>query len=164
MGHHEPGEDSRLMSFLAWLLIAIGFLGVILPIIPATPLVAGGIVWLTYLRGWADFSFVYWTGFVLLTGASLAADYVVLPVYVRKRGGSSLASWAAAAGLLVGAFFGLPGLLLGPITAVFLIEWLNKRDVHKAWQLAVHTIIGLLLSAAVKFGALIGMVVWYWVW
>jgi len=152
------------MSFLAWLLIGVGFIGVILPVLPATPLVAGGIVWLSYLRGWQSYSFWFWIGLVLLTGASLGADYIVLPVYIKKRGGSSLASWSAGAGLLVGAFFGLPGLLIGPIAAAFLVEWLNKGDAGLAWQIAIHTVIGLLLSAVVKFGTLLAMVVWYWVW
>lgn len=121
-------------------------------------------MWLTYLRGWHDYSFVFWTGLALLTGASLAADYIVLPVYVKKRGGSSVSSWAAAAGLLIGAFFGLPGLLLGPITAAFLVEWINKGDVRMAWRIAVHTVVGLLLSAVAKFATLLVIVAWYWVW
>ena len=150
------------MSFLAWLLIGAGFLGVILPILPASPLVAGGIFWLTYLRGFQGYSFLFWLGFVLLTGASLAADYVVLPVYVKHRGGSNAGSWAAGAGLLVGVFFGLPGIILGPFLGVLVVEFLVHKDRNRALKAAVNTIVGLFLSGVVKFTVLLAMVVWYW--
>jgi uncharacterized protein YqgC (DUF456 family) len=114
-----------------------------------------------YLRGWHEFGFIFWLGLIFLSGASLAADYVVLPVYLKKRGGSSQASWAAALGLIVGAFFSLPGLLLGPLAAVFLVEWLQKRDVNRAWQAAWHTVVGFFLTAAAKFITLLAMLGWY---
>lgn len=149
------------MSFLAWLLIGLGFAGVLLPILPATPLVALGIVWLGYLRGWAGFGPLFWVGFVVLSAISIAADYVVLPWWVKKKGGSNRGSFAAALGMIVGAFFSLPGLILGPIIAVFVAELTHGHRAEVALRHALNTVVGLLFSGLAKFAALIALVLWY---
>ncbi|MDP3486547.1 MAG: DUF456 family protein [Bacillota bacterium] len=149
------------MQLLAWLIIGLGFAGVLLPILPATPLVALGIVWLGYLRGWAGFGPVFWVGFVILAAVSIAADYVVLPWWVKKKGGSNRGSFAAGLGMIVGAFFSLPGLILGPIIAVFVAELTHGHKAEVALRHALNTVVGLLVSASAKFAALIALVLWY---
>ena len=126
-----------------------------------SPLVAAGIVWLGYLRGWAGFGPLFWVGFVVFSALSIAADYVVLPWWVKKKGGSNRGSFAAAVGMIVGAFFSLPGLVLGPIIAVFIAELTHGKNAEVALRHALNTVVGLLVSASAKFAALIALVLWY---
>ena len=154
-------QGGDLVSFLAWLIIGLGFAGVLLPIIPATPLVAGGLIWLGYLRAWQGMGPLFWVGFILLTALSVAADYVVLPWWVKRKGGSNRGSIAAALGMIIGAFFSLPGLILGPIIAVFVAELTSGNRAEVALRHALNTVVGLLVSALAKFAALIALVLWY---
>ncbi|ADV27595.1 protein of unknown function DUF456 [Pseudoxanthomonas suwonensis 11-1] len=154
-----------LWYLLAGLLVLAGLAGVVLPALPGLPLVFTGMV----LAAWVDgFDRVGgWTIAVLgfLTLLSVAADILAGAVGARRHGAGRMAVAGAALGTIVGIFFGLPGLLLGPFVGAVLGELWHTRDLPQAARVGVATWIGLLLGAALKVAlafAMLGLFVLAW--
>lgn len=142
------------MSPLLWVaavaLILIGLAGTVLPALPGTPLVFVGLL----LAAWADgFTKVGWFPLVLLallTAASLAIDFFASSLGAKKVGASRLAIAGSVLGGLIGFFFGLPGLFLGPFLGAALGEYISLRSLRRAGKVGLATWLGILFGTAAK--------------
>ncbi|MEP7011503.1 MAG: DUF456 family protein [Acidobacteriota bacterium] len=142
------------MSPLLWVaavaLILVGLAGTVLPALPGTPLVFVGLL----LAAWADgFTKVGWFPLVLLallTAASLAVDFFASSLGAKKVGASRLAIAGSVVGGLVGFFFGLPGLFLGPFLGAALGEYISLRNLKQAGKVGLATWLGILFGTAAK--------------
>ncbi|HXU30860.1 MAG TPA: DUF456 family protein [Thermoanaerobaculia bacterium] len=142
------------MSPLLWVaavaLILVGLAGTVLPALPGTPLVFVGLL----LAAWADgFTKVGWFPLVLLallTVASLAIDFFASSLGAKKVDASRLAIAGSVIGGLVGFFFGLPGLFLGPFLGAALGEYITLRSLKRAGKVGLATWLGILFGTAAK--------------
>lgn len=143
---------------LAGVLVAIGIAGSVLPALPGAPLVLAGCA----LGAWIDrFARVgFWTLAVLaaLTVLSMLVDPLAAALGARRMGASRWAVLGAAAGLLAGVFFGLPGLLLGPLAGAVAGELLAGRNVAQAGRAGLGAWLGFLLGSVAKLGIAATMV------
>ena len=136
---------------LAALLVLLGLVGLLLPALPGTPLLLAGLV----LAAWAEgFEHVGW-GTLALLGAIAFLGYFIdfaAGAFGAKRFGASRAGIVGAAlGGLVGLFFGLPGVLLGPFVGAVAGELLiARRKPEAAGRAGVGAALGLALGAAAK--------------
>jgi uncharacterized protein len=130
--------------------MVLGLAGIILPVLPSTVLIFGGIL----LGAWIDdFSNIStWTVAVaaILTVVSLVADYVAAALGARRVGASRQAVIGAVLGTLLGIFSGLWGLIFMPLVGAAIGEYMALRDLQRAGKVGVATWIGLLLGTAVK--------------
>lgn len=153
----DPSTQIFLWS-LAALLIAVGFAGLILPVLPGIPLVFAGLV----LLAWAEnFAYVGWATLSLLGVLALASygvDFLATAMGAKKFGASGRAIWGAAIGALIGLFFGLPGLLLGPFVGAVIGEFTGNGSVRRATQAGVGATLGLLFGALLKIALAFAMV------
>ena len=142
---------------VAAVLIAAGFAGTVLPVVPGVPLVFCGML----LAAWADgFAHVgTLTLFVLgaLTVLALAVDFVAGVLGAKRAAAGRRAVAGALLGTVVGLFFGIPGLLLGPFAGALLGELLAGGSLHKATGVGVGAWIGFLVGAVVKLGVCFAM-------
>lgn len=147
---------------LAALLVLAGLVGTVLPALPGAPLVFAGLL----LAAWVDgFQHVgLWPLLALggLTLLSLVVDLWATAHGARRVGASRLAMLGATLGAVVGLFFGLPGLLLGPFVGALGGELLHRRSVHpqhlgEAGKIGVGTWLGLALGAALKLALAFAM-------
>ena len=150
--------DMQIVWFVvAALLIAIGFVGTILPAIPGVPLVFCGML----LAAWADhFAHVgTFTLFVLgtLTVLALGVDFIAGMLGAKRVGASRYAVIGAALGTLVGLFLGLFGLLLGPFVGALVGELIAGGTLRKATGVGVGAWLGFVLGAVVKLGVCFAM-------
>ncbi len=131
-------------------LIVIGLIGTVVPALPGTLLILGGIV----LYAWAeDFRHAGpWTLGVVTLLAILAwvTDFVSGLLGARKVGASRLAVLGAAIGTLVGVFSGLVGLLFMPLVGAVIGEWIAERDSLRAGKVGIATWLGMLVGTVVK--------------
>ena len=147
-----------LLWTLAIALIVLGLIGVVMPALPGTWLIFGGLV----LGAWADgFTRVgVWTLAVigLIAAASYAVDFVAAALGAQKLGASKRAMAGAALGTLGGLFLGLPGLIVGPFVGAVLGELTMHRDWRKAGRAGVAAWIGFAIGTAVKVGLAFAMI------
>lgn len=143
---------------LAAVLIAVGFAGLVLPMLPGIPLVFAGLV----LLAWAEnFAYVGWTTLSLLGVLALASygvDFLASAMGAKRFGASGRAIWGAAIGALVGLFFGLPGLLLGPFVGAVIGEFTGNGSFRRATHAGVGATLGLLFGALLKIALAFAMV------
>lgn len=151
-------------AFLPWLRIAAlllvltGVAGTVLPLLPGVPLVFAGL-WLgAWIDGYQNVS--SWTVAVLgaLTVLSLLVDFAATALGAKRVGASPKAIAGAAAGTVVGLFFGLPGLILGPFVGAVAGELAARNDLERATAVGVATWVGLLLGTLAKLALVFAMI------
>ena len=144
------------MSIVLWtaaaVLVAIGFAGILLPALPGTILILLGLV----LGAWADgFQRVSVPTLVVIGVIGLASygvDFAAAALGAKKLGASLRAMAGAALGTVLGLFFGIPGLIIGPFAGAVIGELTTNRDLKRAGRAGVAAWIGFAIGTAVKVG------------
>lgn len=147
-----------LLWVLAVLLVAAGLAGTILPGLPGAPLVLAGLVLAAAADGFVHTGWPTWVVLGLLGVASVGVDLLASALGAKRFGASPRALVGAALGALVGLFFGLPGLVLGPFVGAVLGEYSARRNLAQAGRAGVGTFLGLLFGAAAKAALALAMV------
>lgn len=146
---------------LVGLAVAVGLVGVIVPLLPGALLVFAAIaVWAV-----VEHSLVSWVVLGVVTavlGATLLVKYL-WPA--RRMRAGEVGRWTLAAGAVLGiiGFFVVPviGLLLGFVLGVYLAELVARRDQRRAWAATVLAIKAAVLSVGVELaGGLVATAVW----
>lgn len=150
-------DPQALWYLLAALLIVAGIVGTILPALPGVPLVFLGML----LTAWAD-GFRHVGTFTLvvlgvLTVFALGVDFVAGMAGAKRVGASRQALAGAMLGTLVGLFFGLPGLLLGPFVGALLGELAAGGGLRKATGVGIGAWLGFVVGTAAKLGVCFAM-------
>ncbi|QBC44399.1 DUF456 domain-containing protein [Iodobacter fluviatilis] len=135
---------------LAWVLMISGLLGTLLPFLPSTPFIFGGMLLAAYLDQFVRVGYGWLTVLGLLLILSMALDYIAGALGAKKAGASPAAVWGAIIGGVLGIFAGLPGLLLGPFIGAAVGEFWAKQDVMQAGKVGIATFIGMLVGAVAK--------------
>ena len=130
--------------------LVAGIAGVVLPAIPGSVLLVLGAV----LVGWAE-------GFTRVSGWTVALCAAIgLAIWVvdlaagilgaRAFGASKWAIVGAGLGLLVGMFFSLPGIILGPAVGAIVLEYARDPNFERALKAGAGAFLGFVLGSAVK--------------
>lgn len=147
-----------LLWIFAVLLVAIGLLGLVLPVLPGAPILFAGLL----LGAWADdFAYVGAQTLIVLGVMALltyVVDFAATALGAKRVGASNRAIWGAVLGGLVGLVLGLPGLLLGPFVGAVVGELSLQRDLKAAGRAGLGASIGLALGAAAKLALGFGMI------
>ena len=150
-------DGNAWMWVAAALLIVAGIAGTVLPALPGIPLVFAGLV----VGAWADdFERVGWVTLSvldLLALASLAIDFAATAMGAKRVGATRKAIVGAALGTLVGVFFGIPGLIVGPFLGAVAGEVLSHGEWRRATSAGVGTWVGLLFGTLAKIALAFAM-------
>jgi uncharacterized protein len=141
--------------------IAIGLVGIVVPLLPGSLLV------LAAIAVWAYFTHTTVAWVTLgVAAAILAVALLVKYLWPMKRMRSAdVGTWSLLAGGVLGivGFFVVPvvGLVLGFVLGIYLAELASRRDQRLAWASTVHALNGVALSVGVELaGALLATAVW----
>src|SRR5262245_22386354 len=146
---------------LVALAIAIGLVGIVVPLLPGTLLVFAAILaWAAIahtLVSWVTLGVV-----IVLLGVATLIKYL-WPV--RRMRAADVGTWSLVAGAVLGiiGFFVIPvlGLVIGFVVGVYLAELARRRNQRVAWTSTVHALKGVALSVGVELcGALLATVAW----
>ncbi len=131
-------------------MILAGLAGTVLPVLPGTILVLGGIV----LGAWIDdFSRVGITTVVVVTVLALIAwilEYLAGLMGAKKAGASKQALLGAAVGTVLGLFMGLVGVLFMPLVGATVGEYLAQKDQKRAVKVGIATWVGIMVGLIAK--------------
>ena len=142
------------MSAVLWtfavILVAVGLVGIVLPALPGTMLIVGGLV----LAAWADDFARVGPGMLVLIGvigaASYGVDFVAAALGAKHMGASKRAMVGAGLGTLLGLFFGFVGVIIGPLLGAVIGELTQHRDWKRVGRAGLAAWIGFAIGTAVK--------------
>jgi len=147
-----------LLWVLAIALVLVGIAGAVLPALPGVPLVFVGLLLAAWIDGFHKVGWVVMTILGLLTLFSFALDFLATSLGAKKAGASKLAIAGGALGALVGLFFAIPGLILGPFVGAFLGELIARRGRNQAMKSGLGTWLGLVVGTAGRLALIVAMV------
>lgn len=141
---------STLLYVLGVLSLILGLVGVVLPGLPGSLFLVGGVV----LVGWAGhFTIVGWPTIAIagVLGIAIAAvDWLAGVMGAKAFGASKWAMVGGAVGLVAGLFLGLPGVLLGPAVGAFAFELAKDPNLKQAAKSGVGALLGFVVGSVVK--------------
>ncbi|HET7761323.1 MAG TPA: DUF456 domain-containing protein [Phycicoccus sp.] len=150
-----PTDDVWLI--IPPLLIVVGLVGIVVPALPGTVLVLGGMLVFALTNsspvGWVLFSLS-----VLVAVAGKSLQYL-LPGRRMKERGVRTSTLVLAVLLGVVGFFVIPvvGAVVGFVLGIFLVELLRGRDHSLAWTRTRHAVVAVAQSVGIEL--LAGLVV-----
>lgn len=135
---------------LAGALIVGGLIGAVLPTLPGIPMIFGGIWLAAAVDNYRHVGTGWLIGLGVLAAFGVLVDFIAASIGAKRVGASQQAVWGATLGTLVGLFFGLPGLILGPFVGALLGEFTSSKSVLRSAHVGLGTWLGLLFGALVK--------------
>ena len=139
-----------LWYVMAGIIIVAGFVASILPNLPGIPMMFGGMLlaaWVGHFEAIPVWVIVF---LALLATFSIVFDFVAGSYGAKRHGASKAAVWGAFIGTIVGLFFGIPGIILGPFAGAVIGQLASGSRVEHAARVGAGTWIGLLIGTAIK--------------
>ncbi|RDH80295.1 DUF456 family protein [Mycolicibacterium moriokaense] len=146
---------------LVALAIAVGLIGIVVPLLPGILLVYAAIlVWAVI-----EHSVASWVTLGVVTALIGATTLIKYMWPMKRMRAADVGTLTLLAGAVLGiiGFFVIPvvGLVIGFVLGVYLAELANRRDQRIAWASTKHAIKGVALSVGVELtGALLATVAW----
>ena len=144
---------------LALLVMLIGLVGSLFPILPGPPLILATAIIHRLVFGVASINNLVLIILVWLTVVALVFDFLASMFGTRKFGATWRGMIGAIIGGVVGLFFGLPGIILGPFLGAMLFEMLGDKEFKQAVHAGLGATVGLLLGIVGKFAIGVGMII-----
>jgi uncharacterized protein YqgC (DUF456 family) len=156
-----------LLYVIAVILIVAGLAGAVVPSLPGIPMIFGGIWLIAWMDHFRHLGLWWLLGIVLVGTIGLILDLMAGALGAKRVGASQLAVWGALAGTLIGLFFGLPGIVLGPFLGAVTGELASGNSVLRSAHVGVGTWVGLIFGTLIKLISSVMMVAlfgtgWWW--
>lgn len=149
-----------IATVIAAVLVAVGLAGIVVPILPGSVLVVGGILVWALAEGGATAWAVFAAATVVIAIGTVI-KYVVPGRRLEMAGVPASTQWIGVALGVVG-FFVVPvvGLFVGFVLGIYLAE-LRRLGTRDAWPSTVHSLRAVGLSIVIELGAaLLATVIW----
>jgi uncharacterized protein YqgC (DUF456 family) len=143
---------------LTLIVMFIGLVGSVVPVLPGTPIVLIVAIGHRLYFGEASISNLFLAVLVLLTGLSLLLDFVASVLGAKKFGATWRGMAGAVIGGVVGLFFSLPGIILGPFLGAMILEMTGDKEFKIAAKAGAGAVVGLLLGVVGKFSICVMMI------
>jgi uncharacterized protein len=150
---------TELIGFLAALLVmAVGLIGTFVPGIPGAPLILIAAIAHKLYFGPKSVSYLALGLMILFMVLSLVLDFLASVVGAKKLGATWRGMLGAVIGGMVGLFFSLPGLILGPLLGAFLFELAAGRQWRESLNAGGGALLGLALGTLGKIVCCVVMI------
>jgi uncharacterized protein len=143
---------------LTLIVMLIGLIGSVVPVLPGTPVVLIAAIIHRLYFGEASVSNLFLAVLVVLTGLSLLLDFLASVLGAKKFGATWRGMVGAVVGGIIGLFFALPGIILGPFLGAMIFEMTGGKEFKIAAKAGAGAVIGLLLGVIGKFSICVMMI------
>lgn len=150
--------NPALVWALAVILVVVGLVGIVMPALPGTILVFAGLWLAAWAEGFTRVSVPTMVVLGLLAAATYTVDFVATALGVKRVGASKRAIIGATLGTLLGIFFGLPGVIIGPFAGAVIGELSAHGDLAQAGRVGFAAWVGFLVGTVVKVGLVFLMI------
>ena len=142
----------QILAFIFALIIClVGLAGVIVPVLPGTPII---FVCILFFSAVTAFRIITWQFLLLcagLTAFSLIVDYLANYYGVKKMGGRTIGAIGAVIGLIIGLFIHWAGVIILPFLFAVVIELIAGTRSDKALKAGTGAWIGLIFGGLLRF-------------
>jgi uncharacterized protein YqgC (DUF456 family) len=135
---------------LAGLIVITGFVGTVVPVLPGVPILFAGLVLAAWSTGFEPVGWGTLGVLGVLAVLSVIIDLLAAAFGAKRLGASQRAFWGATLGAVVGMFFGLPGILLGPFIGAVVAEVTAGTGAQQAGRSGYGVWIGIVIGTAAK--------------
>jgi uncharacterized protein YqgC (DUF456 family) len=139
-----------LLYVLGAVALIVGVAGVVLPGLPGTPLLVVGVVLVAWAEKFTRVGWVTIAAAVLIAAMIVAVDWIAGVLGAKAFGASRWALVGAGVGVLVGLFFGLPGVILGPALGAVALEYWKNPGLVRALKAGLGVFVGFVVGSVVK--------------
>lgn len=145
----------------------VGLVGATVPALPGIPLIFVGIWLIAGVDRYRHLGLWWLCGIAVIGAIGLTVDLLAGALGAKRVGASRQAVWGALVGTVIGLFFGLPGLLLGPFVGAVLGELSAGNSVLRSTHVGVSAWLGLVFGTIIKLVSSLTMVAlfgagWWW--
>ena len=154
------------MDFIWWLiaivLMAVGLIGTVLPVVPGTTIILAAALLHQIMLG-TERSLGWWNiaALGLLTLLSYALEFAAGYFGAKRFGATKWGAFGAMGGAIVGLFFSLPGLIIGPVVGALAGELVAGKRLVSAGRAGWGTLLGNLAGMIGKLTIGLVMVSWF---
>lgn len=148
---------SAVLVPLAIIFLLLGLFGLVLPALPGLPLMFAGAWVLAYASHYQIINTPILITLAFITFFGCMFDFLAGLLGAKACGASKQALWGAFLGAVIGLFFHLPGLILGPLLGAAIGEWLARRDLVAAGKVGIATFIGFIIGVIAKIGCAVAI-------
>lgn len=157
------------MEVLWWILIVgsflIGFVGVVIPVIPSILMFWIGFFIYQFLISGDELGWIFWTTSAVLTVILFFSEIIANSIFVKRFGGTKSGEYAAIIGVIIGMFVYPPiGIILVPVIAVFAVEFYQSKNRQQATRASIGSLLAFLASSLFTLLVFIFLVVWFILW
>src|SRR5262245_12746172 len=151
---------AELMGFVvAGIVMLVGLIGTLVPGIPGAPLILAAAIGHKLYFGADSISYLALVALLILTVLSMVLDFLGSLLGAKKLGATWRGMTGAILGAIVGLFFNIPGLILGPIIGAFLFELLGGREWRESAKAGAGALLGMLLGTVGRVVCCVLMIV-----
>jgi len=143
---------------LTLIVMLFGLIGSVVPVLPGTPVVLIAAIGHRLYFGDASVSNVFLVVLILLTGLALLLDFLASVLGAKRFGATWRGMVGALVGGVIGLFFNLPGIILGPFLGAMILEMTGGKEFKVAAKAGAGAVIGLLLGVVGKFSICVMMI------
>lgn len=150
--------NATALWILSIVLMLVGAAGIVLPALPGVPLMFAGMVLAASIDDFTSIGWITITVLGLLTVIAFVVDFVASALGAKRVGASARAVWGAILGTIIGLFFGIPGLVLGPFVGAVIGELTVHGKLATAGRVGFATWMGLLFGTLFKLAIAFSMI------
>lgn len=135
---------------LAGVLVVVGYIGLILPVLPGIVFIFSGLLLAAWIDGFSKVSEITMIVVGVLSLLVWAVDFVASYFTAKKARASKLALVGTIIGALLGILGGIVGLIVGPIIGAVIGEFISRRNSTDAARVGLAAGLGFVAGAIVK--------------